>query len=71
MYAKKIIDIDKEESDEILNKIFAHQERLDFTCRCQWTANVLAIWDNRSAIHQSLTDFFQTEGWITKELWIE
>jgi taurine dioxygenase len=62
MYAKKIIDIDKEESDEILKKVFAYQERLDFTCRCQWTVNVLAIWDNRSVIHQSLTDFFPDKG---------
>ena len=39
MYVKKIIDMDKEESEEILSKVFAHQERLDFTCRCQWTEN--------------------------------
>ena len=32
MYTKKIIEMDKKESDEILNKIFKHQERLDFTC---------------------------------------
>ena len=62
MYAKKIIDIDKEESDEILKKVFVHREQLDFTCRCQWTVNVLAIWDNRSVIHQGLTDFFTCRG---------
>jgi len=62
MYVKKIIDIDKEESDEILSKVFAHQERLDFTCRCQWTENAVAIWDNRSVIHQGLTDFFPGRG---------
>ncbi len=58
MYVRKIIDMDKEESDEILSKVFAYQERLDFTCRCQWTENAVAIWDNRSVIHQGLTDFF-------------
>jgi len=58
MYVKKIVDMDEKESDEILNIIFAHQERLDFTCRCQWTENAVAIWDNRSVIHQGLTDFF-------------
>ena len=30
MYVRKIIDMDKEESDEILSKVFTHQERLDF-----------------------------------------
>jgi taurine dioxygenase len=58
MYVKKIINLNKEESDEILCKVFSHQERLDFTCRCQWTENAVAIWDNRSVIHQGLTDFF-------------
>ena len=62
MYVKKIIGMDKEESDEILSKIFAHQGRLDFTCRCQWTENAVAIWDNRSVIHQGLTDFFPGRG---------
>ena len=62
MYTKKIIDMDKKESDEILKKIFEHQERLDFTCRFKWTENAVAIWDNRSTQHQGLTDFFPGRG---------
>ena len=62
MYTKKIIDMDKSESDEILQKIFQHQERLDFTCRFKWTENAVAIWDNRSTQHQGLTDFFPGRG---------
>ena len=62
MYTKKIIDMDKNESNEILQKIFQHQERLDFTCRFKWTENAVAIWDNRSTQHQGLTDFFPGRG---------
>ena len=62
MYTKRIIDMDKKESDEILKKIFEHQERLDFTCRFKWTENAVAIWDNRSTQHQGLTDFFPGRG---------
>ncbi len=62
MYTKKIIGMDKKESDEILKKIFEHQERLDFTCRFKWTENAVAIWDNRSTQHQGLTDFFPGKG---------
>ena len=62
MYTKKIIDMDKNESDDILKKIFSHQERLDFTCRFKWTENAIAIWDNRSTLHQGLTDFFPGRG---------
>jgi taurine dioxygenase len=40
-YTKKIVGMDKKESDEILNEIFKHQARLDFTCRFQWTEMLL------------------------------
>ena len=62
MYTKKIFDIEEKESNKILKNIFEHQERLDFTCRFQWTEDSIAIWDNRSVLHQGLTDFFQGRG---------
>ena len=62
MYTKRILDMEENESDEILDKIFRHQERLDFTCRFKWTENAVAIWDNRSTLHQGLTDFFPGRG---------
>ena len=62
MYTKKIINMDEIESNEILKELFAHQERLDFTCRFKWTENAVAIWDNRSTQHQGLTDFFPGRG---------
>ena len=62
MYTKKILDLSERESNEILKKIFEHQERLDFTCRIRWTENAVAIWDNRSTLHQGLTDFFPGRG---------
>ena len=61
-YTKEIVGMDKKESDEILKKIFEHQERLDFTCRFKWSENAVAIWDNRSTQHQGLTDFFPGRG---------
>tara|TARA_A100000164_G_scaffold257258_1_gene229330 strand:- start:556 stop:1383 length:828 start_codon:yes stop_codon:yes gene_type:complete len=62
MYTKKILDLDEDESSHILNHIFKHQERLDFTCRFKWTENAVTIWDNRSTLHQGLTDFFPGRG---------
>ena len=62
MYTKKILDLSERESNEILKKIFIHQERLDFTCRIKWTENAVAIWDNRSLLHQGLSDFFPGRG---------
>ena len=62
MYTKKILDTEEQESKEILSEIFNHQERLDFTCRIKWTENAIAIWDNRSLLHQGLSDFFPGRG---------
>ena len=61
-YTKKIVDMDKKESDETLKKIFEHQARLDLTCRFRWTENAVAIWDNRSVLHYAITDFFPGKG---------
>jgi len=61
-YTKKIIGLDKEESDVILNKIFEHQARLELTCRFTWTENTVCIWDNRSVIHFAIADFYPGRG---------
>ena len=61
-YTKKIVGIKKKESDDLLNKIFKHQERLELTCRFKWTKNTVAIWDNRSVIHYAIADYFPNRG---------
>ena len=61
-YTKKIIGLEKEESDEILKKIFEHQARLDLTCRFNWTENTVAMWDNRSVLHYAIADFYPGRG---------
>ena len=61
-YTKKIVGMDKKESDKTLKKIFEHQARLDLTCRFQWTENAVAIWDNRSVLHYAIADFFPDRG---------
>ena len=61
-YTKKIIGLEKKESDEILEKIYEHQARLDLTCRFRWTENAVAIWDNRSVQHYAISDFFPGRG---------
>ena len=61
-YTKQIIGLKKDESDEILKKIFEHQARLDLTCRFNWTENAVAMWDNRSVLHYAIADFYPGRG---------
>ncbi len=61
-YTRKIVGMDKEESDNTLNALFKHQQRLDLTCRFKWTPNAVAIWDNRSVLHYAIADYFPNRG---------
>jgi taurine dioxygenase len=46
-----------EESAPILNYLFAHLSRPEFTCRFSWWPGSLAFWDNRSAQHNAVNDY--------------
>ena len=45
------------ESAPLLNFLFAHQTRPEFTCRFRWKTGSLAFWDNRCAQHNPINDY--------------
>jgi len=47
----------EEESAPLLEYLFRHQIRPEFTCRFRWTPGALAIWDNRCAQHYAVNDY--------------
>jgi len=47
----------EEESAPVLEFLFRHQIRPEFTCRFRWTPGALAIWDNRCAQHYAVNDY--------------
>ncbi len=47
----------REESLPLLNHLYAHVTKPDFTCRHRWTKGCVAMWDNRSTWHHALNDY--------------
>ncbi len=50
-------DMTVEESTPILEFLFQHQVRPEFTCRFGWRPGSLAFWDNRCALHNPVNDY--------------
>jgi len=46
-----------EESAPLLDFLFRHQVRPEFTCRFSWRVGSLAFWDNRCAQHNPVNDY--------------
>jgi len=47
----------EEESAPLLDYLFEHQVKPEFTCRFRWTVNALALWDNRCTQHNPVNDY--------------
>jgi taurine dioxygenase len=50
-------DMSAEESTPLLNYLFAHMVRPEFTCRFRWAVGSLALWDNRCTQHNPVNDY--------------
>jgi taurine dioxygenase len=56
-HTARFAGMSEEESAPLLEFLFAHQTRPEFTCRFRWTVGSLALWDNRCAQHYPLNDY--------------
>ena len=45
------------ESRPLLEFLFEHSVKPEFTCRFRWRAGSLALWDNRCAMHNPINDY--------------
>lgn len=47
----------EEESKPLLDFLFAHQVKPEFTCRFSWQPGSIALWDNRCVLHNPINDY--------------
>jgi taurine dioxygenase len=56
-YTTRIVELSKAESDTVLEYLYAHSSRPDFTVRWKWSVGDVAFWDNRLTQHYALADY--------------
>jgi taurine dioxygenase len=47
----------EEESAPVLNYLFNHLKRPEFSARYRWQPGVLSVWDNRCSQHYAINDY--------------
>ena len=57
MFTLRIVGLTEHESRALLEMLYAHATRPDFTCRLRWQPGTLAIWDNRNTQHYAMDDY--------------
>jgi taurine dioxygenase len=57
VYTQRFEGMTVDESHPLLQFLFDHAVRTEFTCRLRWTPGTLAIWDNRCLLHLAINDY--------------
>ena len=65
----RIEGLPAQESDELLDLLFDHQERREFIYEHVWRPGDLLMWDNRCALH-ARTDFSPSERRLMRRVTI-
>lgn len=57
LHTSHFVGMTVDESRPLLEFLYRHKSRPEFTCRHRWSAGTLAVWDNRAAQHFALNDY--------------
>ena len=57
IFTKRIIELEEQESSDLLGALIEHATRDEFTVRHDWQTGDIAFWDNRSTQHRVDNDF--------------
>ena len=66
-FLKTIVDLSPRESQGLLELLWEHSVRPEFTVRFRWEPGSIAFWDNRSTAHLAPRDIFDTD--FDRQFW--
>lgn len=58
IFTRRILQLEKHESDAVLEMLFRLVETPELQCRFRWRPGSVAFWDNRCAQHHALWDYY-------------
>jgi alpha-ketoglutarate-dependent taurine dioxygenase len=56
-FTDRIDELERRESDALLDYLYAHMTRQEFLVRYRWDEGDLGFWDNRSTMHYAVSDY--------------
>ena len=60
-FVKRIVGLAPRESQALLELLWEHAVRTEFTVRFKWEPGSVAFWDNRATAHLAPSDIFETD----------
>ena len=57
LWTEKIVGVSQHESQSILEMLWKHSQRPEFTMRWKWRVNDLVLWDNMAFQHYAVNDY--------------
>jgi len=57
VFTVRFAEMTEEESAPLLDWLYRHAVRPEFTCRFRWRQNAVAFWDNRCVQHYAINDY--------------
>jgi taurine dioxygenase len=60
-FLKSVVGLTPRESQKLLEMIWEHVTRPEYTVRFKWNVGDLAFWDNRSTVHLAPRDIFEAD----------
>ncbi len=56
-FTRRFQDMSEAESRALLDFLWAHAVRPEYTCRMDWEKDTLVFWDNRAVLHHAVNDY--------------
>ena len=66
VYCQRFDGMTEAESKPLLQFLYDHAARFDFTCRVRWKKNQVLVWDNLCTMHRAVPDYAGQFRYLTR-----